>query len=81
MISDDVVYMDRATDLTEYVLRDVGPIWKGCPQSKQRIDWVYGQFEQGVLENCLHLLDKCGLTASLRPNIALLCRTIASAVG
>jgi transglutaminase 1 len=77
---DDQVFMDNSEDLNEYVLNDVGKIWRGCHNSVRPCAWVYGQFEDIVLEACMLLLDKCHLPLPSRASPIQLARTIAALV-
>uniref|UniRef100_A0A914UNS7 Transglutaminase N-terminal domain-containing protein n=1 Tax=Plectus sambesii TaxID=2011161 RepID=A0A914UNS7_9BILA len=51
--TNDQVYMPNAADRDEYVLNDVGQIWRGTHGAPKATAWSYGQFESGVLEACL----------------------------
>uniref|UniRef100_A0A671PZ23 protein-glutamine gamma-glutamyltransferase n=1 Tax=Sinocyclocheilus anshuiensis TaxID=1608454 RepID=A0A671PZ23_9TELE len=53
----DLVYVSRDTDRHEYVLNDVGIIYNGEYNNISSRSWNYGQFEEGVLDACLLVLD------------------------
>ncbi|XP_016375137.1 coagulation factor XIII A chain-like [Sinocyclocheilus rhinocerous] len=53
----DLVYVSRDTDRQEYVLNDVGIIYNGEFNNISSRSWNYGQFEEGVLDACLLVLD------------------------
>uniref|UniRef100_A0A672QV69 protein-glutamine gamma-glutamyltransferase n=1 Tax=Sinocyclocheilus grahami TaxID=75366 RepID=A0A672QV69_SINGR len=53
----DLVYVSRDTDRQEYVLNDVGIIYNGEFNNITSRSWNYGQFEEGVLDACLLVLD------------------------
>uniref|UniRef100_A0A3B4ACJ2 Transglutaminase-like domain-containing protein n=1 Tax=Periophthalmus magnuspinnatus TaxID=409849 RepID=A0A3B4ACJ2_9GOBI len=50
----------------EYVMNDSGVIWIGSLNSEYPRPWNYGQFEQGVLEACIYIMDKSQLPISDR---------------
>uniref|UniRef100_A0A8C1S649 protein-glutamine gamma-glutamyltransferase n=1 Tax=Cyprinus carpio TaxID=7962 RepID=A0A8C1S649_CYPCA len=53
----DVVYMPRDNERQEYVMNDVGIIYNGEFNNIAPRSWNYGQFEEGVLDACLLVLD------------------------
>ncbi|XP_038595679.1 protein-glutamine gamma-glutamyltransferase 2-like [Micropterus salmoides] len=53
----DAVYMRSETKRQEYVLAQHGQIYKGTYKRIKGIPWNYGQFEPGVLDICLKILD------------------------
>uniref|UniRef100_A0A672IZQ9 Protein-glutamine gamma-glutamyltransferase 2 n=1 Tax=Salarias fasciatus TaxID=181472 RepID=A0A672IZQ9_SALFA len=55
--SADVVYMDSEANLAEYVLAQDGIIFQGDYRYPVPIPWNFGQFESGILDICLKLLD------------------------
>lgn len=55
---DDVVYLENENLLNEYVLNDRGVIFAGNHRQIGGRPWNFGQFEEGVLENCFHLLRR-----------------------
>uniref|UniRef100_A0A8C2PW30 protein-glutamine gamma-glutamyltransferase n=1 Tax=Cyprinus carpio TaxID=7962 RepID=A0A8C2PW30_CYPCA len=54
---EDLVYMPRDTDRQEYVMNDVGIIYNGEYNNITSRAWNFGQFENGVLDACLLVLD------------------------
>lgn len=54
---DDPVYMPEKVQLEEYVKGDYGLVFMGTPANVQRRFWSFGQYEPGVLEACLALLQ------------------------
>ncbi|XP_065150833.2 coagulation factor XIII A chain-like [Paramisgurnus dabryanus] len=54
---EDQVYMPRDSDRQEYVLNDVGVIFNGEFNNITSRSWNYGQFEQGILDACLTVMD------------------------
>ncbi|XP_043081767.1 coagulation factor XIII A chain [Puntigrus tetrazona] len=55
--SADEAYMDKEEDRQEYVMNDVGTIYYGEFNNIVSRSWNFGQFEEGVLDACLMLLD------------------------
>uniref|UniRef100_UPI00358FA8DA protein-glutamine gamma-glutamyltransferase K-like n=1 Tax=Myxine glutinosa TaxID=7769 RepID=UPI00358FA8DA len=55
---DDSVYMESDLERTEYVLNETGIIFQGTQNQISSRPWVYGQFNAGILDACLFLLDK-----------------------
>ncbi|XP_075701694.1 protein-glutamine gamma-glutamyltransferase E-like [Rhinoderma darwinii] len=55
---DDVVYMDDENERLEYVLNDSGIIYYGTVDYIEEMGWNYGQFEEGILDICFHILNR-----------------------
>ncbi|XP_033989112.1 LOW QUALITY PROTEIN: coagulation factor XIII A chain-like [Trematomus bernacchii] len=55
--TEDAVFLSNEAERQEYVLADYGTIYQGSVGSVGHRDWVYGQFERGVLDACIFLLD------------------------
>ncbi|KAJ0064131.1 hypothetical protein NL108_000993, partial [Boleophthalmus pectinirostris] len=53
----DAVYMNNKSKRTEYVLSQHGLIYRGTPKRIMPLPWNYGQFEEGILDICLKILD------------------------
>ncbi|XP_016042991.1 protein-glutamine gamma-glutamyltransferase 2 [Erinaceus europaeus] len=53
----DAVYLDSEEERQEYVLTQQGFIYQGSAKFIKNIPWNYGQFEDGILDICLTLLD------------------------
>ncbi|XP_051985803.1 protein-glutamine gamma-glutamyltransferase 2 [Xyrauchen texanus] len=53
----DVVYMDSEDKLAEYVLAQDGIIFRGDADYPVPLAWDFGQFEEGILDACLRILD------------------------
>uniref|UniRef100_A0A8C4XB87 Protein-glutamine gamma-glutamyltransferase 2 n=1 Tax=Erpetoichthys calabaricus TaxID=27687 RepID=A0A8C4XB87_ERPCA len=54
----DSVYMNDEDSLSEYVLAQDGLIFRGTHKSTIPAAWNFGQFEPGILDACLRLLDE-----------------------
>uniref|UniRef100_A0A3Q2DV72 Protein-glutamine gamma-glutamyltransferase 2 n=1 Tax=Cyprinodon variegatus TaxID=28743 RepID=A0A3Q2DV72_CYPVA len=53
----DEVYMDNEQNLAEYVLSQDGIIFRGSSKHPIPTPWNFGQFESGILDICLRILD------------------------
>ncbi|KAK9515555.1 hypothetical protein VZT92_026191 [Zoarces viviparus] len=56
--SSDAVYMRSEMKRQEYVLAQSGQIYRGTSQRIKGKPWNFGQFEPGILDICLKLLDE-----------------------
>lgn len=56
----DTVFMEDMDQSREYVLNDMGMIWRGTHSSLRPCVWNFGQFEDDVLECCIYLLTGVG---------------------
>ncbi|XP_030068961.1 protein-glutamine gamma-glutamyltransferase E [Microcaecilia unicolor] len=54
----DDVYMANEDERKEYVLNDSGIMYMGTVKNLQYFGWNYGQFEKGILDISLDILDK-----------------------
>ncbi|XP_067089457.1 protein-glutamine gamma-glutamyltransferase 2 [Osmerus mordax] len=55
--SEDVVHMESEEQLNEYVLSQDGIIFRGSFKYPIPTPWNFGQFESGILDACLRILD------------------------
>ncbi|XP_023570521.1 protein-glutamine gamma-glutamyltransferase 2 [Octodon degus] len=53
----DAVYVNSDQERQEYVLTQQGFIYQGSAKFIKSIPWNFGQFEDGILDVCLMLLD------------------------
>ncbi|XP_032079379.1 coagulation factor XIII A chain [Thamnophis elegans] len=65
---EDAVFMDDEEERKEYVLNDLGVIFYGAPENIRQRSWNFGQFEEGILDACLYLMDRAQLDLSGRGN-------------
>ncbi|XP_042318466.1 protein-glutamine gamma-glutamyltransferase 2 isoform X2 [Sceloporus undulatus] len=54
---DDSVFMESEEARVEYVLTQHGHIYQGSKDYIYSIPWNFGQFEEGIVDICLQLLD------------------------
>ncbi|KAM9296689.1 protein-glutamine gamma-glutamyltransferase 6-like [Gastrophryne carolinensis] len=55
---DDAVFMENENERLEYVLNDSGVIFYGQKDYIKPMGWDFGQFEEGILEICLQILER-----------------------
>uniref|UniRef100_A0A7N5JVP0 Coagulation factor XIII A chain n=1 Tax=Ailuropoda melanoleuca TaxID=9646 RepID=A0A7N5JVP0_AILME len=65
---EDAVYLDDDKEREEYVLNDIGVIFYGDFNDIKTRSWSYGQFEDGILDACLYVMDKAQMDLSGRGN-------------
>uniref|UniRef100_A0A671YJZ2 protein-glutamine gamma-glutamyltransferase n=1 Tax=Sparus aurata TaxID=8175 RepID=A0A671YJZ2_SPAAU len=56
-LKDDPVYMPLDAQIGEYITSDYGVLFMGSHSNVSRRPWSFGQYEPGVLEACLQLLQ------------------------
>uniref|UniRef100_A0ACB8EFS9 Uncharacterized protein n=1 Tax=Sphaerodactylus townsendi TaxID=933632 RepID=A0ACB8EFS9_9SAUR len=56
-LTGDDVFMPNSAEREEYVLSESGLIFMGSPYYISRIGWNFGQFQAGILDICLAMLD------------------------
>ncbi|XP_036622354.1 coagulation factor XIII A chain [Trichosurus vulpecula] len=76
---EDAVYLDNEKEREEYVLNDLGVIFHGNFDDIKTRSWNYGQFENGILDACLYVMDKAEMDLSGRGNPVKISR-VASAM-
>uniref|UniRef100_A0AAR2JQD2 Protein-glutamine gamma-glutamyltransferase 2 n=1 Tax=Pygocentrus nattereri TaxID=42514 RepID=A0AAR2JQD2_PYGNA len=83
----DTVYMDSEEKLEEYVLAQDGIIYRGNAKYPIPSAWEFGQFEEGILDACLRILDENpkykrnpGKDCSGRRNPIYVCRVLSAMV-
>uniref|UniRef100_A0A8C4H057 protein-glutamine gamma-glutamyltransferase n=1 Tax=Dicentrarchus labrax TaxID=13489 RepID=A0A8C4H057_DICLA len=55
--SDDWVYLPDERERQEYVMNEDGYIWKGTSDGICSSPWIFGQFEEDMVDICLKMLD------------------------
>nr|KAF6505032.1 coagulation factor XIII A chain [Rousettus aegyptiacus] len=65
---EDAVYLDDDKEREEYVLNDIGVIFYGDFNNIKSRSWSYGQFEDGILDACLYMMDRAQMDLSGRGN-------------
>ncbi|NWI08065.1 TGM1 glutamyltransferase, partial [Crypturellus soui] len=78
---DDLVYMENTGDLNEYVLNESGRIFYGTEAQIAERSWNYGQFDPGVLDACLYILDRRGMPHAARGDPIMVARVVSAMVG
>ncbi|XP_076597691.1 protein-glutamine gamma-glutamyltransferase 2-like [Chaetodon auriga] len=56
-LKDDPVYMPSDVQIQEYIKSDYGLVYMGSNLNISKQPWSFGQYEPGVLEACLQLLQ------------------------
>ncbi|XP_061876782.1 coagulation factor XIII A chain-like [Entelurus aequoreus] len=71
---DDAVYYPDEDGRQEYVLNEYGIIYQGSKDSMIARKWIYGQFDRGILDACIYLLDACRMPITNRGDAIKLVR-------
>ncbi|XP_078689081.1 protein-glutamine gamma-glutamyltransferase K-like [Branchiostoma floridae x Branchiostoma belcheri] len=77
---DDLTYLDDNAKLEEYVLNEYGYQYFGSRYSIGNRGWNFGQFEPGIPEVVLLLLEKSGLSANARRSAVNVSRAMSKMV-
>ncbi|XP_034036031.1 coagulation factor XIII A chain-like [Thalassophryne amazonica] len=77
---EDVVYLQDEAERQEYVLNDYGVMFQGSVDNVYPSSWMYGQFERGILDACIFILDACQMPIFNRGNIITLVRKASAAI-
>lgn len=75
---EDGVFLGNDEKRTEYVLNDVGKIYKGTYRTPEILRWEYGQFHKVVLPVIMVLLDRSDLPHADRWDPIRMARAIAA---
>ncbi|XP_075948690.1 coagulation factor XIII A chain isoform X2 [Anarhichas minor] len=59
--SDDAVFLDDETERQECVMTEMGIIYHGANDDVAERNWNYGQFNFGVLDACLYIMDRADM--------------------
>ena len=80
-VADDTVYLDGEEGRQEYVMNDVGLIWRGTYNRLRPTVWKYSQFEKDILDCALYMMNDVGKTrATSRNDPIVICRILSAAV-
>ncbi|XP_076018726.1 coagulation factor XIII A chain [Genypterus blacodes] len=60
-VSADSVFLDDEVEREECVLNEMGIIYHGSFDDVAERTWNYGQFEYGVLDACLYIMDRSAM--------------------
>ncbi|XP_045927854.1 coagulation factor XIII A chain-like [Micropterus dolomieu] len=71
---EDAVFLGNDAERNEYVLNDNGVIFQGIAEAPTSRNWMYGQFERGVLDACIYILDVSRMPIENRGNVIELVR-------
>ncbi|XP_072833201.2 protein-glutamine gamma-glutamyltransferase K [Pogona vitticeps] len=78
--SEDSVYMAQKDWLEEYVLNESGRIYYGTETQIGERTWNYAQFDHGVLDACLYMLDRRGMPHASRGDPIMVSRVVSAMV-
>ncbi|XP_058868365.1 protein-glutamine gamma-glutamyltransferase K-like [Acipenser ruthenus] len=76
----DTVFMEDEELLKEYILNETGKIYYGTEKQIAARTWNFGQFDAGILDACLFVLDRSQMPHSGRGNPVNLVRVISALV-
>ncbi|XP_060921117.1 coagulation factor XIII A chain-like [Labrus mixtus] len=77
---EDAVFLNDEAERKEYILNDNGMIFQGAYNAVSYRNWMYGQFEKGILDACIYILDCCRIPISTRGNVIQVVRMVSSMV-
>ncbi|XP_068094142.1 protein-glutamine gamma-glutamyltransferase K [Hyperolius riggenbachi] len=76
----DSVFMDNEAWRQEYVLNEIGRVYYGTEHQIGERSWNYGQFDRGVLDSVMFILDRGGLAPASRGDPINVSRVISAMV-
>uniref|UniRef100_A0A669DAZ8 Coagulation factor XIII, A1 polypeptide b n=2 Tax=Oreochromis niloticus TaxID=8128 RepID=A0A669DAZ8_ORENI len=62
----DAVFLDDETERQECVMTEMGIIYHGAYDDIAERDWNYGQFNYGILDACLYIMDRAEMPITNR---------------
>ncbi|XP_045078272.1 coagulation factor XIII A chain [Coregonus clupeaformis] len=65
-VAADSVFLDEGNEREECVLNEVGVIYHGAFDDVSERPWNFGQFDYGVLDACLFIMDKAAMPITNR---------------
>ncbi|XP_028285401.1 coagulation factor XIII A chain isoform X2 [Parambassis ranga] len=65
-VSADDVFLDNEKEREECVMTEMGIIYHGSHDDVAERDWNYGQFNYGVLDACLYIMDRAEMPITNR---------------
>ncbi|XP_053117285.1 protein-glutamine gamma-glutamyltransferase K [Hemicordylus capensis] len=77
---EDPVYLPQTGSLDEYVLNESGRIYYGTESQIGERTWNYAQFDKGVLDACLFMLDRRGMPHASRGDPIMVSRVVSAMV-
>uniref|UniRef100_A0A8D3A519 protein-glutamine gamma-glutamyltransferase n=1 Tax=Scophthalmus maximus TaxID=52904 RepID=A0A8D3A519_SCOMX len=57
-VADDAVFLDDEPEREECVMSEMGLIFHGSSDDVSERNWNYGQFNYGILDACLYIMDR-----------------------
>ncbi|XP_034945825.1 annulin-like [Chelonus insularis] len=78
--SEDSVYIPDDEKRQEYVMQDMGYIYRGTHRQVLPSMWKYGQFKENMLDCALHLMTKVGKVRSSSRNDPIIVSRVLSGV-
>ncbi|XP_048872640.1 coagulation factor XIII A chain-like [Brienomyrus brachyistius] len=72
--ADDTVFMSNESELSEYILNQTGIIYNGDNNTPIPRPWNFGQFESGILDACLLVMDDATIPLSSRGDPVIVSR-------
>ncbi|CAI9571759.1 unnamed protein product, partial [Staurois parvus] len=76
----DSVFLDNEAWRQEYVLNEIGRIYYGTEHQIGERSWNYGQFDKGVLDAVMFVLDRSGIAPGSRGDPITVSRVISAMV-